>query len=207
MRDLTKVLDDAELIKLRAILSQHPDIVPDAALGTEYPKMLYHRDFLEMNGLVKDHPDPVVKKDASEQLRRCVVVVYNIGQEEEYLADADWYAHPADIAVALGFGDPREPKGREALLASRQVKHDTEHEIRELRRRYAQLTGRKLGADELGEDVPTRSAAATAVLAGVGGGTSLPPVDTSEPTPQVQALRERAAKNAPKGAAKAKAKK
>lgn len=149
MRDVSKVLSDAETIKLRALLAQTPDIQVDSALGQEYPKMLFHPSYIEMYRLVKDHPDPLVKKEAQQKMSRVLVVVHDIDTEEDYITDG-WRADPNDFIVmskedgGLGEADPRVPVGREGRRASAMKKQDRETELRDLRRRYAELTGKHL---------------------------------------------------------------
>lgn len=153
MRDVSKVLSDAETVKLRALLAQTPDIPVDDSFGQEYPKMLFHNAYIELYRLVKNHPDPLVKKEAQEKMRTVIVIVHNIEDEEEYLADG-WKADPCDIITApvaeggMGEVNPRIPTGREGRRADRQQKASREQELRNLRRRYAELTGRKLAEDD-----------------------------------------------------------
>lgn len=149
MRDVSKVLTDAEALKLRALLAQTPDIQIDSALGQEYPKMLFHPNYIELYRLVKDHPDPLVKKEAQQKMSRVIVIVHDIETEEDYLQDK-WRSDPNDFIVmskeegGLGEADPRIPVGREGRRASALRKQDRETELRDLRRRYAELTGRSL---------------------------------------------------------------
>lgn len=152
MRDLTKVLNDAEVVKLRALLAQSPDLPVDDHGWQEYPKMLFHRDYIDLYRLVKSHPDPLVKKEAQQNMRRVLVIVHDIGTEEDYLADG-WRTDPNEFIVAsiadggLGEVDPRIPTGREGRRAHQTAKATREAELRELRRRYAELTGTRLADD------------------------------------------------------------
>ncbi len=153
MRDVSKVLSDAETLKLRALLAQTPDLPISDQLGQEYPKMLFHNAYIELYRLIKNHPDPLVKKEAQEKMRNVIVIVHNIEDEEEYLADG-WKHDPCDIITApveeggMGEVNPRIPTGREGRRADRQNKATREQELRNLRRRYAELTGRKLADDD-----------------------------------------------------------
>lgn len=146
MRDVSKILTDADLLKLRELLKQAPTVAVDPNAFEEYPKMLFHPDWLTCYRLIKDHPDPVVKKDASEKLRNVQIIVHDFETEEEYLADG-WKSDPNDIIIDAGEVDPRIPTGREGRRAARQTALDRDTELRSLRRRYAELTGHRL-ADE-----------------------------------------------------------
>ena len=161
MRDLTKVLSDAEAVKLRALLAQTPDIPVDEHFGEEYPKMLFHADYLPLYRLIKEHPDPLVKKEAQAKMGRVIVVVHTIEDEEEYLSDG-WKTQPAELMVAAGEVDPRIPTGREGRRAGKMRDADREHELRTLRRRYAELTGKKFVDDE---PTPVQVAAAAKAAA------------------------------------------
>lgn len=155
MRDLTKVLSDADAVKLRALLAAQPDVAITSPIGQEYPKMLFHRHYIDLYRLIKDNADPLVKKEAQQQLNRVIVVVHNIEDEEEYLADK-WRGDPNDFIVmaveegGLGEADPRRPTGREGRRAEKMNRATRETELRDLRRRYAELTGKRL-ADDPGE--------------------------------------------------------
>lgn len=155
MRDLSKVLSEAELIKIRALLDQNPDLIGTHERGGEYPKMLVHDDYLELLLMKEGTQDPVIKKECTEKLRRCVLVVTNIEDEEEYLADGYKTtlaavmtdAKCADGTLRYGLLDPRIPTGREGKRARVDAARSREAELQDLRRRYAELTGRRL-ADE-----------------------------------------------------------
>lgn len=149
MRDLTKVLSDAETLKLRALLSNTPDIDPSDRLGQEYPKMLFHPDYIPIYRIIKNTTDHVAKKEAQVQMRRAIVIVHDIETEEDYLAD-HWRADPNDFITmsvedgGLGEVDPRIPTGREGRKAEKQNKASRDAELRALQRRYAELTGTRL---------------------------------------------------------------
>lgn len=140
-RDLSKVLAPAEVDRLQRMLRQHPEIAPDENEGGEYPKMLYSEKFGAVQAIFKDHLDPLEKKKAVEQLRHLYVIVWNAEDEIEYLKDG-YKASPADFLPESE--DTRIPRGREARLAGTQKKQSMEDELRNLRRRYAQLTGQEL---------------------------------------------------------------
>lgn len=149
MRDLTKILSAAETLKLRALLSQQPDIPIDSSFGQEYPKMLYERNYVDLYRLVKSHPDALVRKEAQQGMTRVIVIVHDIETEEDYLADG-WRNDPNDFITmsledgGLGEVDPRIPVGKEGRRADKMNRQTREHELRDLRRRYAELTGVRL---------------------------------------------------------------
>ncbi len=165
-RTIAHTLSDAEQVKLRHLLSLHPDIDADHPLDTEYPKMLYHANYVELAALVKDHNDPLVKKDAQESLRRTVVVVHDIETEEEYLKDG-YFSNPVDIIIQQTGKDPRVPTGREGRRSAALEARSIDQELRALRRRYAQLTGKSLNDedDDTGASTVTRQ-----IIAGAAGG-------------------------------------
>lgn len=153
MRDLTKILSDAETLKLRALLSQQPDIPLDSSFGQEYPKMLYDRPYVDLYRLVKGHPDPLVRKEAQQAIGKTIVIVHDIETEEDYLADG-WRNDPNDFITmsleegGLGEVDPRIPVGKEGRRADKQNRATRDQELRNLRRRYAELTGVRLADAE-----------------------------------------------------------
>lgn len=185
MRDVTKVISDAEYVKLRALLAQTPDLPVDDNFGKEYPKMLYHPNFVELYRLVKSHPDPLVKKEAQQKMNTVVIIVHTIEDEEDYLSDG-WVNDPNEIMTrskedgGMGEADSRIPTGREGRRSSAMNKANRESELREIRRRYAELTGRKLAEDDLPAE-PV--AAAPAVM----GQTFEPPIVAAvKPKPQAK---------------------
>lgn len=184
-RDVTKTLSDTEVAKLRALLSQNPEIIEDESLGGEYPKMLFHPKYVTNMLTYKTAEDPIVKKAAKEQMRRLVLVVEDIETEEEYLGDG-WRTSPAEIMIRdLGLDDPRIPKGREARRQQAINRVDRETELRQLRRRYAELTGHPFS------DVVPDAPAVAQELSG-----DDPVVETADATdgPEVPDLREGAAR-------------
>jgi len=165
MRDVSKIISDADLLKLRQLLAQtHLDTTatgPDAF--RDYPKMLFHPEWLTLYRLIKDHPDPLVQKEAKQKLPSVQVIVTDIETEEEYLAD-DWRADPNEFIVAdneakgSAHPDPRVPSGREGRRSRVSQQQAAQQELAALRRRYAELTGRKL-MDEATTDVAPVEAA------------------------------------------------
>jgi hypothetical protein len=156
MRDVSKILSDADLLKLRALLD---GTTGNSASGgfLEYPKMLFHPEWLTPWRLVKDHPDPLVRKEAQQKLPALQVIVHDIEMEEEYLADG-WRTDPNEFIVAdneahgVAHPDPRVPKGREGRLARKSQAEAADLELANLRRRYAELTGRRLLDEATTED-------------------------------------------------------
>lgn len=153
MRDVTRILSDAELIKLRALLAQSPVQTPlEEDEFKDYPKMLYAPEWVTCYRLIKDHPDPLIKKEAMEKLKHVQVQVFDAETEEEYLLDG-WKRDPndfiveANIAAGMTNPDPRVPTGREARRASAMNKRDREAELRDIRLRYAELMGITIDED------------------------------------------------------------
>lgn len=158
MRDLTKVLSEAEIIKLRQLAAQTPDM-PTVAAGAfqEYPKILYHPDYVPLSRVANGHPDPLTRKEALQKMPRVVVVVHDLETEEEYLRD-HWKIDPVEIMLEMGEKDPRIPIGREGRLAASQRRQTVAEEVAELRRRYASLTGRSLVDEDHDTDQPAGEA-------------------------------------------------
>lgn len=169
MRDVSKILSDADLLKLRALLDGTSGNSATSGGFLEYPKMLFHPEWLTPWRLVKDHPDPLVRKEAQQKLPALQVIVHDIEMEEEYLADG-WRSDPNEFIVAdneahgVAHPDPRVPKGREGRLARRSQAEAADLELANLRRRYAELTGRRLLDEEtvaVEDDAPALAAVAT----------------------------------------------
>lgn len=191
MRDVTTILSDAEIVRLRALIAQAPALPLDASGRLEYPKILYRRDYIGFARLAAATTDPLVRKEALEKLRHTYLAVHDIETEEDYLADLfedqtqQWFTDPNDIITlaveqgGLGERDPRIPTGREGRRAAAQNKADREYELRQLRRRFTELTGRKL------EEEPT-------TLASADGWTAAPapddPIDVDGPETPAPAL-------------------
>jgi len=146
MRDLTKVLSDAEAIKLRALIAQMPE--PTGSVGgfEEYPKMLYHPDYIALSRVARHHEDLKTRKEAATKMSRVIVVVHDIETEEDYLADG-WKSDPVEIMIQMGEADPRTPTGREGRKEGVRKRQSIEDEVKQLRRRYAELTGTRLEPD------------------------------------------------------------
>lgn len=204
MRDVSRILTDAELLKLRELLKQAPTQPIEANAFQEYPRALYHPDYLTCYRLIKDHPDPLVKKDANDKLRNVVILVHDFETEEEYLADG-WVSDPNVLVIAQNIADgmspdradPRVPVGREGRRASKQVAQDRESELRSLKRRYAELTGTRMGDDLEADPLPV-----PASLVGAGSTTAAPkrPELTRPRVPTAATKRERVAQAAKRSA-------
>lgn len=163
MRDVSKILSDADLLKLRALLDGTTGNSATNGGFLEYPKMLFHPEWLTPWRLVKDHPDPLVRKEAQQKLPALQVIVHDIELEEEYLADG-WRSDPNEFIVAdneangVAHPDPRVPKGREGRLARKTQAEAAEIELANLRRRYAELTGRRLLDEATADELPIAAA-------------------------------------------------
>lgn len=157
MRDVSKILSDAEVTKLKALIAQAPNLATGPDEFQDYPKMMFHPDWLEVWKVMARHPDPLLRKEAQEKLRIVQVIVHNLEDEEEYLADG-WVNDPNQIIIDKEGRDPRVPTGRESRRAKADEKRDRERELAEIRRRYAELTGRRL-ADEPTQAEPAMVAA------------------------------------------------
>lgn len=195
MRDVSRILSEADLIKLRALLSQADlPAVTDAHVFEEYPKILYAPDWLMCWRLWKEHPDPIVRKDSREKMRRCEVIVHDIETEEEYLQDG-WRQDPVQLMIEAGEPNPRVPSGREGRRADRDLKAARAVELADLRRRYAELTGRKI-TEEPWEDASAEPVAPA--------GEPEPQVATPAPLPvsTPHAARQRPPAPAPVASAK-----
>jgi hypothetical protein len=154
MRDVSKILTDAEVLSLRALLKQVDEAAPGTGGSYEflgYPKILYAPAWLMLWRISKDHPDPLVRKQNRAELRKYQVIVTDLEMEEEYLADG-WVSDPNDLIVAEALKvnpndqhpDPRVPWGREGRRAAAEQRRDRDRELADIRRRYAELTGRRL---------------------------------------------------------------
>ncbi len=152
MRDVSRILSDADLVKLKAFLNATPASPVDPHAFAEYPKMLFHPDWLTCYKLIQSATDPLVRKEAVEKIRLTQIIVNDFETEEEYLADG-WKTDPCDLIIAdneangVTHPNPREPKGREYRRAKSQQEADRQAELREIKRRYALLTGKKLDED------------------------------------------------------------
>lgn len=154
MRDVSKVLSDAEFVKLRGLLSQQPGGL-DPFAPTEfrdYPKVLYHPDWLTCWRIIKTSPDELLKKEAKEKMKQVQVIVHDAEQEEDYLLDG-WRSDPNELITEFNVKngvanpDPRVPTGREGRRARAQAQLTKDEEIRHLRLRYAELMGTPIESD------------------------------------------------------------
>lgn len=149
MRDVSKILSEAELLKLRSILASTPSDEVDEGIGEEYPKMLFHALYVPLYQVIKQRAggDVIKLKEAKEAIRKAYVVVDDWETEEDYLTDVDgkglpqWFTSHKDAFVAVNGYDPTVPTGREGRRAKVQNEADRKRRLRELRREYAQLTG------------------------------------------------------------------
>lgn len=173
MRDVSKVLSDAEFVKLRGLLSQQPGGL-DPFAPTEfrdYPKVLYHPDWLTCWRIIKTSPDELLKKEAKEKMKQVQVIVHDAEQEEDYLMDG-WRSDPNDLITEFNIKhgvanpDPRVPTGREGRRARAQAQLTKDEEIRHLRLRYAELMGTPIESDTPdARPVERAEAAVPAILA------------------------------------------
>lgn len=134
--DLTKVLDPAEVARLRTMLAENPVIAPEPGAIVEYPRMLYHSSYVAASLSWRTDTNELVKRTAAEKMRLATHEVIDVDEEEDFLLDG-WKHSPADFMAI----DPRIPAGREARRASFYDAKNRETEIRELRLRLAELTG------------------------------------------------------------------
>ena len=138
MRDVTKILSSADLLKLKALLDQTPSGPVDPNAFEEYPKMLYAPDWFDHWRLMMN-ADPVIAKEARMQIGARQVFVYNIDEEEEFLADK-WRGDPNTFIIEFNIAhgstrpDPRVPVGREGRLASAHAKLSREQELQQVQR-------------------------------------------------------------------------
>lgn len=159
MRDVSKILSDAEVLALRQILSQQNLAPVEPGAFAEYPKVLYVEEFITLSRLIKDHPDPVVKKEARQKLPRTIVIVTTFEEEEEYLEDG-WRTDPNEFVIEMNLregvseerADPRRPGGREGRMAARDLKSQRAAELRSLKRRYLELTGQRIERDDVSDE-------------------------------------------------------
>lgn len=161
MRDVSRILSDADLIKLRELLKAAPSgPMADTHAFQDYPRMLFAPGWVECYRILKEGEDHLVRKQASETMRKLQVIVPDVEAEEEYLLDG-WKSDPNEFVILLNAADglvdatgqgvdPRIPTGREGRRASHMKKLDMQHELANIRRRYAELTGRKLADDDAG---------------------------------------------------------
>jgi hypothetical protein len=136
-QDLTKTLDAAEVIRLRALLQERPDLGEILETG-DYPKILYHQKFYAAQQEWRTSTDPSAKQRLAEVMKLASHKVFDSEEEEDYLADG-WKANPADHLEEKD--DPRIPRGLEARRALKATKVDRQQEVLALRRRLAELTG------------------------------------------------------------------
>lgn len=168
MRDVSKILSDTEFVKLRALLSQQPGGMDPIGPHEfeQYPKVLYHPDWITCWRIIKTSPDELLKKQAKEQMKHVQVIVHDPEQEEDFLLDG-WRADPNELIVefntanGVAHPDPRVPTGREGRRAKQAAALTREEEILRLRLRYAELTGTPI--EQASDDAPaTTTAAASA---------------------------------------------
>lgn len=137
-QDLTKTLDAAEVVRLRALLQERPDLGEPMETG-DYPKILYHEKYYAAQQEWRTFVgDPTGRTRLAEIMKLSTHKVFDSDEEEEYLADG-WKANPADHLSSDD--DPRIPRGMEARRAQKATKADRQAEIQALRRRLAELTG------------------------------------------------------------------
>jgi hypothetical protein len=142
MRDVTKILSEADLLKLRDLLRDAP--MPQTVQSfTEYPRMLFAPDWYPLWVITKNETDHLKVKQAQEQIKKHQVIVDNLEDEEDYLTDG-WVSDPNELATAFLEKDPRIPDGRAGRIAAKDARHAREKELIDIRRRYAELTGRRL---------------------------------------------------------------
>lgn len=154
MRDVSKVLSDAEFVKLRGLLSQQPGGLDPFAPAEfkDYPRVLYHPDWLTCWRIIKTSPDELLKKEAKEKMKHVQVIVHDAEMEEDYLLDG-WRSDPNDLIVefntlnGVANPDPRVPTGREGRRAKANAAQTREDELRHLRLRYAELMGTTIESD------------------------------------------------------------
>lgn len=148
---IVKQLDPTAHARIESILAEHNGTAPLYVHTDfeEYPKILFHRDYLEQRDLAKNATDQLAKAMATEQMRRLQVVVQDIDEEEEMLADG-YVRTTAELEMRRNGGlDPRIPRGREQRLASAQKAIQQEQELNRMRIRYLELTGRRMSEDVL----------------------------------------------------------
>ncbi len=138
--DLTKTLGADELARVRALLAENPPDMPEPGQVTQYPRMLFHKNYLDNQQAWKDEVDDLKKKKFVEKMASSVHIVLDIEEEEEFLLDG-WKRSPADFLPPDK--DPRIPVGREARRVAAQQRLSREDEIQQLRLRLAELTGRQ----------------------------------------------------------------
>lgn len=159
MRDVSKVLSDAEVIKLREMLRGLPEAAP-ASSFEEYPKMLFHPEWYGFYRLAKESPDPLAQKEAKMKIRTFQVIVHNIEEEEDYLAEG-WVGDPNDLAIAANLAinpesqhaDPRQPFGREGRRQRAASQRDRQARLEAIRREYAELTGTRIADAPVASDI------------------------------------------------------
>ena len=162
MRDVSKILSDAELIAIKALLAQN-NLGQTSAPGVfaEYPKILYAPEFVLLQRLIQTHTDPIVRKEAKEKLSKTYVTVRDYESEMDYMQDG-WKPDLNELIIELNLAngvrpeqaDPRQPHGREGRRASRDLKEQREKELRDIQRRYMELTGRRLADEDDSEPAP-----------------------------------------------------
>lgn len=159
MRDVSKILSDAEVLALKQLLSQQNLGPIEPGAFKEYPKVLYVEEFVTLSRLIKEHPDPLVKKEAKQKLSRTYVVVTDFEEEQEYLEDG-WKTDPNEFIIEMNIkagmseakADPRRPGGREGRMAAKSLKAQREAELRHLKRRFIELTGQRIEGADLSDD-------------------------------------------------------
>jgi hypothetical protein len=142
MRDVTKILSDAEILKFRELLRNVPVPAHPLVFG-DYPRQMYRPDWYPLYLIVKESADLVQIKMAREALRTHEQTVIDITEEEEFLLDG-WVSDPNDLAIKYYGRDPRVPTGREGRQAEKARTQARADELLRIRRRYAELTGRRL---------------------------------------------------------------
>lgn len=156
MRDVSKILSDADLLAIKALLAQNALSQQPLSPGafSEYPKILYAPEFVLLQRVVQFHGDPIARKEAKEKLSKTYVVARSHEEEMDYLEDG-WTSDLNQLVIDQNIkdgvpeqrADPRQPQGREGRRASRDLKQQREQELRDIQRRYMELTGRRIESD------------------------------------------------------------
>ena len=160
MRDLSKILTEADLVAIKALLAQQgPFEAPSPHEKREYPKVLYAPEFVLLQRLMQTHTDPIVRKEAKEKLSKTYMLVHDAEQELDYMEDG-WKADLNELIIEYNLSqgvspdraDPRQPHGREGRIARKDMKAQREQELRDIQRRYMELTGRRIENDAVQTD-------------------------------------------------------
>ncbi len=156
MRDVSKILSDADVLAIKALLAQQGLANQPLVRGEfeHYPKILYAPEFVLLQRVIQFHGDPIARKEAKEKLSKTYVVVRNHDEELDYMEDG-WSGDLNGLIIEQNIkdgvpenrADPRQPQGREGRMARRDLKAQREQELRDIQRRYLELTGRRIEND------------------------------------------------------------